>query len=536
MVIYSKYPHREYPNDTSLYNLIFSKDRTVVPQDKLIYTDIENPERSVTFAQAHIQILKTGANLQNKFGFQKDDVIAICSPNQVAYPILLLGAHTIGGISAAIDHASSPERIASDFDIARPKLVVAHIDTIDSVLAAAKIYGLDESHILIFGDTDMKGARTVDATLLSGDELATPYEYTPEQIGNDPAYLYFTSGTTGRKKAVKVTQRMIITSLILIEEFSLPSANMLAYTEFHHASSLLTAIHQPLYCGITVYVMPHFTFIGICEAIQKYKIAFMVAQPYIVSSMAKDKIAAEYDFSSLQCIMCCGAALDQNITLTAKERLGLNVINGFGMTELFGLFRTTPAITLANGLGYLAPGYSAKLINDEGNEVPIGQMGELCVKGPTMTTGYYRNPEATAALIDTEGYLHTGDLLRCDEEGMFYYVDRSKDLIKYGLEHIYPSDIENVLMTHPKVSDCAVIGFYSQELTTELPRAYVLLASHEKYSEAVERELKEYADSRLPDRKRLRGGLIIVKSFPRTASGKIQRRLLRQQANEATKA
>lgn len=201
------------------------------------------------------------------------------------------------------------------------------------------------------------------------------------------------------------------------------------------------------------------------------------------------------------------------------------------MTEVLGLFDTNPDVTLIDGLSYLASGCTAKLVDKEGKEVSNGEMGELWVKGPTVKP-YYRNPEATAATLDSDGYLHTGDLLKCDKNGLFFYVDRSKDLIKYHLVHIYPSEIENVLMTHPKVADCAAIGVYYSELVTELPRAYVNLVDGEQYSKKVERELREYADSRLSNEKQLRGGLFIVDSFPRTASGKIQRRLLRQKAHE----
>ncbi|KAI8352448.1 hypothetical protein EDC96DRAFT_567073 [Choanephora cucurbitarum] len=536
MVYYSKFPARKVSNTVPLHNLIFDEKRTKVPRDKTLYYDIENPEKQITFSQAHEQILKVGAALQKVLDLKRGDVIAVCSPNQVEYPIMLLGAHCVGVVPAAIDYASSPANIASDLDIVKPKAVIAHPETLDNVLEAVKIYGLDQSNVLVLGSQDIKGIRAVDTTLLGGDELATPYNYTPEEIVNDPAYLYFTSGTTGRKKAVIITQYMLINYLTLIDEIQIPIANMLGYTEFHHASSVLISMHQCLFMGSPVYVMPHYSFDKLCAAIEKYQINMMVLQPYILSALAKEQVTSKYNLTSLKSVICCGAALDKSVISTVKERLNLDVFNGYGMTEIVGLFVTTPAISLSGGLGYLASGYSAKLIDEEGNEVPTGQMGELIVKGPTMTVGYYKNPEATAAAMDAEGYLHTGDLLRCDETGMFFYVDRAKDLIKYQRHQIYPNDIETVLMGHPKVSDCAVIGVYYPEIVTELPRAYVLLANNEKHSDAVAEEIKEYVHSQLPEHKHLRGGLIIVDSFPRTPIGKIKRRVLRQQANEALKA
>ena len=381
-------------------------------------------------------------------------------------------------------------------------------------------------NILLFGDESVGDIQTVDQALLSEEELATPYPYTADQIQNDPSYLYFTSGTTGAKKAVIITQSTIIATLSLKDKWLPVGTHTLAYTEFHHVSSLITAMHLPLFTGCVAYVMPHYTFENLCSAIEKYKISVTTTQPYIIAALAKDNIARNYDLSSLNFVYCAGAALELAVTLSVKERIGLKVINFYGMTEAIGVFDADESTSLVNGIGYVASGFTAKTIDEQGNEVPQGEVGELLVKGPTITRGYYRNPKATTEAIDSEGYLHTGDLVKCDEEGMFTYMTRCKDLIKYRLAHIHPTSIENVLLAHPKVADCAAVGVYSPELVTELPRAYILLNDGEKLNREVIKELEEYSNSQLADEMRLRGGIIIVDSFPRTPSGKIQRRFL----------
>ena len=527
----SKYPPRNVPKTTSIFNILFHNDQQV-SKDKLIYVDIEDTNKCLTFGQVETQILKAAAGLMREFNLKKGDVVAICSPNQVDYPIILHGAVCAGGVVATIDQMSSVDLMAADLDTVQAKVLIAHKDTLETSLAAAKLIGLSESNILVFGDLGVDKIRTVNETILSQDELATPLEFTEQEMINNPAFLYFTSGTTGRKKAVMITQNNILNSLFF-KDWDFKDMNLLGYTEYHHASSLLTNMHLSVYLGLTTYVMPHYTLRNFCAAVEKFKINMTTTQPFIISALAKDAIASEYDLSSLKFVICCGAALDNSVTHTVKERLGLLIMNAYGMTEVLGLFESNPEITEANGIGYLASGFSARLVDDDGNDVPIGQMGELWVKGPTVARGYYRNPEATASTFGADGYLRTGDLVKCDENGMFYYVDRFKDLIKYRLYHIYPSDIETVLMTHPKVADCAAIGVYYPEYTTELPRAYVHLVDGEKYTEDVQRELQEYADSRLSDEKRLRGGVVIVDSFPRTASGKIQRRALRQEAKDS---
>jgi acyl-coenzyme A synthetase/AMP-(fatty) acid ligase len=393
--------------------------------------------------------------------------------------------------------------------------------------------GLPRKNIFVFGDKEINGIRSVTETLLSGDQLAVPYNYSEYEITHSPAYLYYTSGTTGDKKAVALTQYSIQASFLLKEDWDITSEKVIAYTEFHHASSLVVVMHMAIFFGIPVYVMANYTFPKLCQAIQNFKITFFATQPYIIAAMANDEVLNQYDFSSLKSVICGGAALDNAVARLVVDKVSFQVLNGYGMTEALGMFKNTPAITYMGGVGSIAPGFTAKLIDEDGNEVKDGQMGELIVKGPTITQGYYRNAKATRSTIDSDGFLHTGDLLRCNKDGIFFYIDRFKDLIKYKLHHIYPSDIESVLFTHPMVFDCAVIGVYSPEFTTELPRAYVQLVDCEEYSSEIEQEIHDYVDSRVPDERRLRGGVFIVNSFPRTASGKIQRRVLRENSSNS---
>lgn len=413
--------------------------------------------------------------------------------------------------------------------------MITHPENLDTTLAAAKLYGLSESNILIFGSTNAKDGsiRCVDDALFSSNELGVPTRYTREEIMNDPAYLYFTSGTTGKKKAVIVTQYEMCSN-IHFKKWPYANVNILSYTEFHHVSALMTTMNFPLYYGSTCYIITHFSLRDFCAAIQKHQINITTTQPFILSALINDSLVQEYDTSSLKGFVCGGAALDNSITRSVKEKFNLPVLNIYGLTEFLGLFETTPEITFANGTGYLAYGFTARLVDDEGKDVPEGQMGELWVSGPTMSRGYYRNPEATAQVFDTDGYFHTGDLFTRGSDGFFTYIDRAKDMIKYHLHHIYPSEIEAVLMTHTVVADCAAIGIYCSEQATEFPRAYVELVQGETKNKDLERELEEYVNSQLPDAKHLRGGIVFIDSFPRTPSGKIQRRLLRENNTETS--
>lgn len=402
------------------------------------------------------------------------------------------------------------------------KFLISHEETIDKALAAAKIAGIIESNIVIFGKTGIQGIRTVDDTLLKGDEEAEPLKYTSEQMQNDTAVLYFSSGTTGRKKAVIRTQDNLLYSMITRNIN--PDYAVLSYLDFNHATSLVAVMLLSLYYGCTNHLLNHYSFRGLCAAIEKYKSNYMSCPPYIISSLIKDSIAREYDISSLNFIGNCGAALKKSVTEDAKKVLGATVLNFYGMTEVLNMFVVTPEVCKAGGVGYLNGGFTARLVDENGQDVPEGQIGELLIKGPSLTPGYYNVLES---IVDADGYFNTGDLFKCDKTGVFYFWDRSKDLMKYYHTQIYSNEIEEILLKHPKVADCAAIGIYQPEIAVEFPRAYVLLIRGKHDLEEITKELQAYSDSQLPEKKRVRAGIIIVDSFPRTSSGKIQRRQLR---------
>ncbi|KAI8966959.1 hypothetical protein BDF20DRAFT_983486 [Mycotypha africana] len=532
MIFTSHQPNKPIPESASLFHFLFEDNDKKFPRNKLAYLDIENPSKRYTFEQTKSQILKAAAGLKREFGFEKDDVVAICSPNMVDYPIILHGAVVAGGACATIDREADAKLIAHDLDVCQAKVVITHSDTHAKVLEACKLVNFPKSNVLVFDESSVDGLRTVGETILSKEEYAEPVKFTHDELVNNPAFLYYTSGTTGDKKAVIITQHIIMANLTIQEDLPFNDRiNILAYTEFHHASSFVTSMQLSLLYGMSVFVMPHYELRKFCEAIEKYKISMTNTQPYIIAALTKEQVCQEYDLSSLKSVICCGAALDSSVTLAAREKMGLKVLDIYGMTEVLCAFETNDELTLKHSIGHVASNFQIKLIDDDGNEVPAtGGMGELLIKGPTVTRGYYRNPEATAKAIDKDGWLHTGDLVKVDKDGYFYYVDRAKDMIKYYLVQIYPSDIEGILITHPKVADCAVIGIYQKELTTEYVTAFVTLVEGEKPSRELEEELREYCDSRLEDEKRIRGGVHIIPEFPRTASGKIQRRVLKEKA------
>ncbi|CAB5369665.1 unnamed protein product [Rhizophagus irregularis] len=204
------------------------------------------------------------------------------------------------------------------------------------------------------------------------------------------------------------------------------------------------------------------------------------------------------------------------------------IVAGYGLTE------ASPATHLAKidnivpgSVGKLISNLESKILSEDGKELGVDQPGELCVRGPNIMKGYLNNKEATDACIDGEGWLHTGDIVTVDKFGNFYLIDRAKELIKYKGFQVPPAELESILLTHTSIADAAVIGVYSEEHATEYPTAYVKLQPNVPQSDQLKKEIEDFIAQKVANYKRLRGGVLFIDQIPKSTSGKILRRSLR---------
>jgi len=280
-------------------------------------------------------------------------------------------------------------------------------------------------------------------------------------------------------------------------------------------------------------VIPKFNFQHYLQSVQKYRGTLLHIVPPIALLLAKHPSVLEFNLSSVRGILSGAAPLGEETELQIQKRFPSAVIKqGFGMTELSPTTHATPYGFSKNGsVGVIVPNVECKIIDPEtGEELPPGRLGELCCRGPNVMKGYLNNLAATKATIDEEGFLHTGDLVRCDEDGFFYIVDRLKELIKYKGFQVAPAELEALLLSHPQVVEACVVGKLDQ-MAGELPAAFVVLrppvAGSSDKQTLTENELHKWVDERVAPHKRLRGGVFFVKEIPKSASGKLLRRLLR---------
>jgi acyl-CoA synthetase (AMP-forming)/AMP-acid ligase II len=329
-----------------------------------------------------------------------------------------------------------------------------------------------------------------------------------------------------------LTHRSIATNLAQLAP-SMPTGpgdRILAVLPFFHIYGLTALMNAPLRQGATVVVLPRFDLDTFLAAIQKHHITALYVAPPIVLALAKHPAVAQYDLSSLRHIICSAAPLDAALAAACSRRLGLPPVGqAYGMTELSPGTHVVPL-----GAENPPPGTVGKLIagtemrivslDDPTKDLGIGEAGEIAIRGPQVMKGYLGRPDATAAMIDQDGWLHTGDVGHVDADGWLFVVDRVKELIKYKGFQVAPAELEALLLTHPGIADAAVIGVYNDD-NNEVPHAYVV--RQPSATDLSEGEVMMYVAERVAPYKRVRE-VTFIEGVPRAASGKILRRQLRE--------
>jgi long-chain acyl-CoA synthetase len=267
---------------------------------------------------------------------------------------------------------------------------------------------------------------------------------------------------------------------------------------------------------------------GALEAIEKHLCTIFPAVPTMFAAILHFPLPREYDLSSLRVCVSGGAPMPVAVMEAFEKRFNVVILEGDGPTECSPVTAVNPlkGVRKPGSIGLPIPGVEMKIFDDNDKEVPVGDLGEIVVRGENVMLGYYNQPEATAEAMRS-GWYHTGDIGKVDEDGYFYIVDRKKDMIIVGGLNVYPREVEEVLHTHPAVAEAAVVGEYD-ELRGEEPVAYVVLKPG---AEATEREIIRYCRERLANFKVPRR-VIFRESLPKSATGKILKRLLRKEVEQ----
>ncbi|MER6556563.1 4-coumarate--CoA ligase family protein [Streptomyces sp. NPDC001027] len=459
-------------------------------------------------------------------GVAKGDVLALHSPNTVAFPIAFYAATRAGATVTTVHPLATAEEFAKQLGDSAARWIVTVSPLLQAARRAAELAGGVEE---IFVCDTAPGHRSLIDMLGS----AAPEPQVVIDPAADVAALPYSSGTTGVPKGVMLTHRQIATNLAQLEPAisAGPGDRILAVLPFFHIYGLTALMNAPLRHGATVVVLPRFDLETFLAAIQEHRITGLYVAPPIVLALAKHPSVAAYDLTSLKYVISAAAPLDADLAAACAERLNLPPVGqAYGMTELSPGTHVVPlsAMREAPGgtVGRLIAGTEMRIVSldDPDKDLGVGEAGEILIRGPQVMKGYLGRPDATAAMIDDAGWLHTGDVGRIDEGGWLFVVDRVKELIKYKGFQVAPAELEALLLTHPQIADAAVVGVYDDD-GNEVPHAFVV--RRPTAPELAPGEVAMYVAERVAPYKRVRH-VTFVDAVPRAASGKILRRLLRE--------
>jgi len=482
-------------------------------------TAIVSGDRRLSYAEIDEASNKV-ANTLIRMGVNKGDRVAMLVPNSPEFVIIYFGIVKTGSIAVPLNPKHAVNELASLFDNCRPKVLVAESPFLEPLVPALPRFK-SIKHVIDLGskyEGQFLGYREIMAR---SSAQRIEVEPGPEDI----ATISYTGGPTNRPRGVMLSHQHLVTeAAISADGFQQTDKDimMLFALPLLHLFGLTAVLLAPVYKGSTVVIVPGtgLSISTLMEAIERERGTILLGVPYIFAlavNMA-EKEGINNDLSSLRLCGSGGAPLSIDIVQRFKQHYGFDLIDIWGLTEAICQV-TCPPIDGTGKLGSVGkalPGWEVKIVDDNGKELLLNQPGEIIVRGPIMK-GYYNNPQATAETIK-DGWLYTGDIGRVDEDGYLFLTGRKKETIIVKGQNIYPSDIEDVLYTHPKVAEAAVVGI-PDELRGEVVRAVISLKEGEA---TTEEEIRRFCRKHMSDYK-VPKQVIFIDSLPKTATGKIRK-------------
>jgi acyl-CoA synthetase (AMP-forming)/AMP-acid ligase II len=451
-------------------------------------------------------------------GLGPGHAVALMAPNIPEYAAIFHGVAYAGGTITTVNPLYTADELRFQLNDARADILItipAFLDT-----AKAAIVGTGVTQIFVLGDGDA----TPFSALLGAPQMAQ----TPVDLHQHTVVLPYSSGTTGLPKGVMLSHANLVANVEQLRTvFPVGAGEVsIAVLPYFHIYGM-NAIMNPFLVQEAVQVtMPRFDLELFLRLIQTHKVAKVFVVPPVVLALAKHPMIDSFDLSSLRTVFSAAAPLGADLSNACAARLGAEVIQGYGMTEL-------SPVSHATVMGQSVPGSSGRAVpltecriidTESGQDAAPGGVGEVWIKGPQVMQGYLNNPGATASTLDAEGWLHTGDIARIDGGGDLFIVDRLKELIKYKGFQVPPAELEALLQSHPAVADVAVVGM-SDEEAGELPVAFIVTrAGHEPDAPA----LQAFVAGHVASYKQIRH-VRFIDAIPKSASGKILRRVLKAQ-------
>ena len=465
------------------------------------------------------------ANGLRKRNIQPGDRILVITPNSPEVLIAYQGISRAGAVIVPVLFSLHPKEIAYISENCGAKLIITSRLILDQILQAIEWLTVKPTIIVTDERSSSDASNLYEYMDISE---AMDDEFLNRIHSNDTAVILYTSGTTGNPKGVILTHLNLYSNTVnSAKHADVERGTTLGILPLAHVYGL-TISNTCYIVGSSIVILPKFDPAEVLTAIEKYKIKSFAGVPAMIHALVSYPDYHQYDLQSLESISSGSAPLPTALLNAFEKMYGAKVYEGYGLSEAAPIVTAhKKGIPVKPGsVGVPIPGVRIKIVNQSLAELPTGEIGEVLVKGDSVTPGYFHNENETANTIK-DGWLHTGDLGRVDKDGYLYIVDRKKDLVIRGGFNIYPRDVEEILNQHPAVSEVAVIGVPDVNMGEELVACIV----KEPGTDVNEQELIAYCQDSLAKNKTPRR-IEFFESLPRNGVGKILKTILRTSFSE----
>ncbi|KNA08214.1 hypothetical protein SOVF_164750 [Spinacia oleracea] len=525
----SRLPDINITNHLPLHSYLFEKLPQIGEKPCLISGDATG--RIYSYAETHLLCRKTASGL-SKQGIKKGDVIMILLQNCPEFVFSFFGASMIGAVSTTANPFYTSCEIFKQVKASGTKMIITQSQFVDKLRENSE-FKLGEDFKVVTIDTPPENCLPFSVLSEANEANVPETELDP----NDPVALPFSSGTTGLPKGVVLTHKSLSTCVAQQVDGENPNMHLteddvlLCVLPLFHIFSLNSVLMIALRSGSGILIMPKFDINSLLELIQKHRVSVAMVVPPLVLALAKNPTVGNFDLSSIRMVMSGAAPLGKELEDALRERIPQAVLGqGYGMTEAGPVlsmcpgFAKEPLPTKAGSCGIVVRNAEMKIVDPEtGVSVGYNEAGEICIRGEQVMKEYLNDPASTAATIDIEGWLHTGDIGYVDDDDEVYIVDRVKEIIKYKGFQVPPAELEAILVNHPSIADAAVVP-QKDEAAGEVPVAFVVKSSNGL--DLTEESVKAFVAKQVVFYKKIHK-VYFVHAIPKSAAGKILRKELR---------
>ncbi|XP_010943943.2 4-coumarate--CoA ligase-like 4 [Elaeis guineensis] len=521
-IFYSKRKPVPLPSDPHLDVTTFLSSRRHSGTTALI--DAASGRR-VSFPTLWRSVSALASALSSRLSVRKGQVVLLLSPNSIHFPVVSLAVMSLGAVLTTTNPLNTPQEIAKQISDSDPILAFATRPFVGKLPRDRDFPIVLLEDCRISGD-DGRIRYTIEELTAMEPDLRRRRELVSQ---DDTATLLYSSGTTGTSKGVVATHRNMISMVQMIlnrlklEEGGSALETFICTVPMFHIYGLAAFATGLLGAGSTVVILSRFELGEMIRSIGEYGATYLPLVPPILVAMLNQ--AAPLPLGRLRRVLSGGAPLGREVIEGFREKYpAVEILQSYGLTESTGMGASTDSAEESRRYGtagLLSPNTEARIVDpDTGMSLPVNRTGELWIRGPFVMKGYFKNPEATSTMLDSkEGWLRTGDLCYIDEDGYLFVVDRLKELIKYKGYQVAPAELEALLLTHPAITDAAVIPFPDKEVG-QYPMAYVVRKAGRHLSKTG---VMEFVAKQVAPYKRIRK-VAFVSAIPKNPSGKILRK------------